>query len=292
MADNWTTPLTWVAGNVSVANLNQYVRDNMDALKAGLTDSSVDADIKQAVKAGTLALRPAASLAGRQYFATDVLANYVDDGTRWQHMTGRGAFDSFDRDTNTDLNADGTGANLRGYTGADSRHPWVEDVGDIKVNAGAELENVSGSAIATVDTGGVLHSADYVATLTSGTTIGSFDASLVLKYLNTTNYLYVQFNGAVNSIALNKQESGASTLATATPGVPLAASTAYVVEVKLRGSVCWVKVFLYPGGLVTTLFHDDDENIMGSYINTASKAGVRLLNTTHSKCGAFSVKPN
>lgn len=280
MADNWTTPLTWTAGNLGVAELNQYIRDNMDALKAGLTDSSVDADIKQAVKAGTLALRPAASLAGRQYFATDVLANYVDDGTRWQHMTGRGAFDSFDRTTSSTLG------------NAESGHPWVEDVGDIQINAGAELENVSGSAIATVDTGGVLHTADYVATLTSGATIGSFDASLVLKYLNTTNYLYVQFNGAVNSIALNKQESGASTLATATPGVPLAASTAYVVEVKLRGSVCWVRVFLYPGGLVTTLFHDDDENIMGSYINTASKSGVRLLNTTHSKCGAFSVKPN
>lgn len=285
MADNLILPnLTWTSGNLSVSNLNAHVRDPLDAYLAALKgDASVDADMWQAPKAGTLAARPAtwtAAMAGREYTATDVLAKYWWDGTRFQHGWGRGAFDSFDRTTSSTLG------------NAESGHPWVEEVGDIQINAGAELENVSGSAIATVDTGGVLHSADYVATLTSGATIGSFDASLVLKYLNTTNYLYVQFNGAVNSIALNKQESGASTLTTATPGVPLAASTAYVVEVKLRGSVCWVKVFLYPGGLVTTLFHDDDEAIMGSYINTASKSGVRLLNTTHSKCGAFSVKPN
>lgn len=279
MADSWTTPATYATDQVVGAPDLNLIRDNLDALKQALKDASVDADLWQAVKSGTLSARSGvAHQVGRQYFATDVLANYVSDGTRWQHLTGRGAFDSFDRTTSSTLG------------NAESGHLWVEDVPDIQINASAELENVSGTAIATVDTGGVLHTASYLAVLASGGTIGSFDALLILKYIDANNYLYVALQTA-SIVALGKREAGAFTTLISTAPT-LTSSTGYVVKVQLRGSLVWVEVYVASGAGLTSFFHDDDENVMGGYINTATKCGVRLSNTTNSKCGAFSVVPN
>ena len=69
---------------VTASKLQSYVLDNMKSVANGLVgDGSADSDIKHAHKTGTLVARPAASLAGRLYYATDLGVTFLDDGTRW-----------------------------------------------------------------------------------------------------------------------------------------------------------------------------------------------------------------
>lgn len=268
---------------MSVANLNQYIRDQLDAILAGMKgDASVDADMWQAIKTGTLSARSGvAHVAGRMYFTTDTLQSFISDGTRWQHITGRGAFDSFDRTTSTTLG------------NAESGHPWIEESGDVQINASGEMENVSGTGIATVDTGGVLHSADYYCELKSGATIASFEPAVILRYVDASNYLRFRLSGSTNTAFLAKTEGGVGVTIGSPVGVTLVANSSYPIRVSLRGSVIHV-VGYSPTTPFTPIFsfnYADDEELYGSYVNTATKAGVLLVNTTNSKCAAFSVKP-
>lgn len=82
MADVWTNPKTWGAEVATSADQNTYVRDNETALKNAL-EGDAGAALVHRHKSGTLAARPAAGQAGREYFATDVGRTYFDDGTVW-----------------------------------------------------------------------------------------------------------------------------------------------------------------------------------------------------------------
>ena len=82
--DLWTPPVDPLAGAIVRSDYIIYSLQNIQALFNGLVgDASADVDIKHTHKSGTLAARPAASTAGRLYYATDIKVQFLDTGAAW-----------------------------------------------------------------------------------------------------------------------------------------------------------------------------------------------------------------
>lgn len=278
MADIYTVPeLTWTTTNFSVPNLNQYLRDNMQALRAGLTDSSADSDIFQAIKSGNLSARPAGTVAtaGRQYYATDIRQTFiVDGGGAWQHVSGTGAFDSFARG----------GGDLTAFPTADSGHTWVENEGDLDLLLAGTLNSttVSPSATATVDTGAPLRTAHYGMTFQCGSAAANLTASIVLRWASLTTNLYVQANGAASQLQLVNNIGALTDTPIATESFTFVANAFYFMEVFVRGPVVIATVRNNPTTLGTTgdnpvgLTHAVLAETFTGSLATATRAGVRF----------------
>lgn len=274
MADVWNgTPATWATGEAVLASkMNTEIRDRFDALKAGLVgDSSADADIKQAAKNGLLSARPAASQAGRVYYATDIDAQFIDTGTAWRHTGGSGAFDSFVR---TSGDAMGT---------ADSGHAWTEHEGDIDIVSGRiDPMTVAPSATATVDTGAPLRTASYGMTFQVGSVAANLTVSIVLRWADLTNNLYVQCNGAAAQLQIVSNVAGLTDTVRAPESFTFVAGAFYYVEAQVRGPVVVASVRNNPTTIGTTgdnpvgVTHAVlSETYTGSLV-TATRAGVRF----------------
>lgn len=88
MANSWTAPMTWVVDDtLPAAQLNTYVRDNLEAVFAAI-ESDTGVGIDHAHKSGTFANRPAAGNAAATYYATDFGVTFIDDGAVW-HVLSR-----------------------------------------------------------------------------------------------------------------------------------------------------------------------------------------------------------
>lgn len=108
MADTWAATIKdWVDSVVVTAgDLDAEVRDRMDVLERVINGDTSTAK-KHKHKNGTLANRPAAAEAGRVYYATDLGALFLDDGTQWLmigvvHQIAQHFFDDFFMDSPTD----------------------------------------------------------------------------------------------------------------------------------------------------------------------------------------------
>lgn len=281
MADLWTptTPITWTAGNLSVANLNQELRDRMEALRATQTDSSTDTDMWLAVKNGTFANRATVTQkAGRKYYATDYHAEYISDGTNWYHLTGRGAYDDFERANSTTLGS------------ANSGHPWTESVADQEINGNA-LRAVSlsgGISVATVDTGGIIESGRYIMGFTTGATGASINIAIVLKWVDSSNHLYVQLHGTFG-LRLVKVVAGVAT-ALSTQAYGVGTNTYHTLIVDLNGS--FVNSHLYGATAFAGYTAYGRLADVVTPFTTPTKIGVQFGTAAHDKVEAFSFKPN
>lgn len=169
--------------------MNTHIRDNFDAVLAMASgDTSADADTKHAHKVGTLAARPAASKAGRLYYASDTRSLYHDTGAAWVILQG-GPYDDFTR------------ANSTTITPSSSGHTWTEQAGDAEINGNA-LKAVTATMNATLDAGGLLdrNYSVYASTLTH-TTQASINHSIIVKYVDASNLVRVNlFTSALNII--------------------------------------------------------------------------------------------
>lgn len=278
MADSWAgNPATWTAAEaVTAAKMNTEIRDRMDALLAGLKgDTSADSDIRQAVKNGTLAARPAASLAGREYFATDTRQMFIDTGSTWRHVSGS-LYDSFQRANSTTL---GT---------SDSGHSWTESSGDEKIQSNRMEATTAG--MATVDTGGVIESAKFNITLLTHTTQASINISLMFRWVDANNFLWAQLTSAL--WRTGRRIAGVdATLATLS--LTPAANQLYTVDVNLNGPV--FQAGLYGIGASQSIHNVVADNPADTFtsFNTATKCGILFQNTgtdTADRVEAFAVK--
>ena len=106
--DDWTAPTTRATNDVITAAIwNSDLVNDLTALFNGLVgDASADALMLHRHKSGTLAAMPAVGNAGRRYYATDLGAEFLDDGTDWtiQGVNKRKAqyfFEEFATDSDT-----------------------------------------------------------------------------------------------------------------------------------------------------------------------------------------------
>lgn len=273
MADVWTTPLTWTAGNLSVANLNQYVRDNMDALKQGLVgDASADADIKQSIKSGTLAARPAASQAGRLYTATNIFTQFEDNGTGWEHRSGPGVYDDFNR------------ANVEPMDTANSGHTWTEDEGDIDIvtNRAQAITLVASRAVMLAETGGIIRTGQYQCQIRTGAVAASVNVGLVLKRAAGV-LLYVQVHGSLGL----RLVQGITVLSTSafSPGP----NADYILTASMIGSVVHAEV--HAGAAFGAVLHHASKTDVQDYAPTATSCGL-LFGSTQDAIDGFAAKFN
>lgn len=271
MADIYTVPeLTWVAGNLSVANLNQYVRDNMQALRAGLTDSSADSDIVQSVKVGTLAARSGvAHSPGRMYYTTDTAEVFISDGTSWRHASGSGAYDDLLRANNTNLNTSNP------YQPAGS--PWTEEAGDWDILTNQLRLVGAADGYATLQTSALLNrSYRMKVDFTTQATQGSINLSVVVKFASTANNIHVELTPTLFQIycRIAGVNGGAGDIVTY--GTTPTASTAYRLEVDVFGNQVEAVLMTQAGNqLVLGLRH---ANVLHANLAAATKVGVHTNN--------------
>jgi hypothetical protein len=278
MADIWnpTTPQTLTASNFNEAFWNQEVRDRFESTRACIMgDASNDADMKQAIKQGTLAARPAASLIGRQYFATDIRTTFADDSVNWRHAGGPGGYDSFQRGNNTALG------------NADSGHAWTEGAGDLEILTN-NLHAVS-AGHATIDSGGIIESARYVILMKTHTTAASIDFGVILRYTDASNYLYAQLNNT--SWRLIKRVATVDTVLTTT-AVTVTANTAHLIWIDLIGPTVTANIAVVGAGAANNLFAWDNPADITTPFATATKCGVRLQSSGAGSdvCQSFGVR--
>lgn len=259
--DSWTTIADFVADeNVTAAKL-QAILNNLQALFQGLKgDASVDADIKQAIKTGTLAARPAASQAGRFYYATDVRTMFVDTGTAWEHAGGPGVFDSFDR------------ANVEPMSAADSGHTWTENEGDIDINgflAAQAITLVGSRAHMTMETGGLIRTLNAQALIVTGAVAASVNVGIVLKR-TAADLLYVH----ISPLGLRLVQNAAQ-LATSAY-TPTATST-YILQVSMIGSQ--VTAMLHEGSNFRVAMSHGSKTDIQDFAPTATSCGIMFGST-------------
>lgn len=236
----------------------------MTALHNTLTaDASADADIWHGHKSGTLAGRPAAAKAGRLYLTTDTLEAFWDNGTIWRHLSGFGAHDGFTRGDSTTI------------TPSVSGHVWTEAAGDWQILSNSLRLVGAATAIATLDTGARLDRAFKVfATFVTQATVANIDIGVVLKFVDTSNYLYARLSGT--ALEIIQVVAGVPTTYVSqafTPG----ASTPYYLEASVYGGVVMLS-------MTTNLSYSvsvgaRNAAINGASLASATKIGCRLLNT-------------
>ena len=266
MADSWNplTPQTFAVDEiVSAAKLNQELRDRIQALFNGLVgDGSADLDVVHRHKSGTFAARPAAGSAGRLYRATDTGAIFWDDVTAWRHLSGRGFYDGFDRADSTTLGS------------AESGHAWTESVGNAEIVT-KTLRAITDS-IATIDSGALLETAHFMATFDTGSVAGNVDLGLVLRFVDSNNYLFCHQLAATNQFLLKKVVAGvATTLASSSYTAP--ASTTHYIEVFLRGNLVICRITNAVGVPQAQLQADVVPDPVTPFA-TATRCGARLFN--------------
>lgn len=84
MADTWVATIkTWAAAVLASSDMNQEIRDRATVLANAVDGDTSGTTIKHRHKSGTLAARPTAGEAGRLYYATDLGAEFIDDGSAW-----------------------------------------------------------------------------------------------------------------------------------------------------------------------------------------------------------------
>lgn len=257
---------------VASAKLN-VIAANIDELRLGLKgDSSADPDVFQAIRSGLLSARPASATVGRQYYATDIKTGFIDDGTRWEHDSGPGAFDSFGR-----ASADAMGT-------ADSGHVWVEHEGDIDIVTGRiDPMTVAPSATATVDTGAPLRTAHCGMTMQVGSAAANLAVSIVPRWADLTNNLYVQCNGAASQLQIVSNVGGLTDTVRAFESFVFTAGAFYYVDVFVRGPVVIASVRNNPTSVGASGLEAPyavthavlAETYTGSLV-TATRAGVRF----------------
>lgn len=277
MADVTTIPnLTWTTTNVTVANLNQYVRDQLDSYFQGVKgDASVDTDMVHQHKVGTLAARPAATTGvGRLYYASNLAGHtsFISNGTTWEHQSGPGVADSFDR------------ANVEPMNAADSGHTWTENEGDIDiVAAAAQAVTLVGSrAHMTLETGGLVRTLNGQALIVTGGTPASINVGLVLKR-TATEILYVHLTSAGLRLVQGTTQLALSAYA------PTAASS-YIMEVSMIGSQLTAKLF-EGSNFRVALSHGSKTDIQ-DYAPTATQVGVLFGTASHDSISSFGMKFN
>lgn len=281
MADVYTTPATaTTGGNIGAAFWNTNGRDNVEAVFNGLTgDTSTDTDVKHAHKVGLFSARPAASKAGRLYYASDIDALFHDTGAAWKHLTGRGVGDSFER-------ANANPFDSAPEQTADSGHSWSQAVGTQQLlTNGLQAVTLSGSiSVATVETGGLIETGTYVVGITTGATVSSINVACVLKYVSSTVLLYVQLHGTLG-FRMVKDATLLGSLAF-TP----AASTFYTMIINANPAYVTAQL-MSASSFVGHIAHANPANITTPYV-TATKAGVLFGTAAHDRIEAFSFKPN
>lgn len=272
MTDIYTVPeLTWTAGNLSVANLNQYVRDNMQALRAGLTDSSADTDIVQAVKSGTLAARSGvAHSAGRMYYTTDTAEVFVSDGTSWRHASGSGAYDDLLRANNTNLNTNNP------YQPAGS--PWTEEAGDWDILTNQLRLTGAADGYATLQTSALLtRSYRMKLDFTVQATLGSINLAAVPKFVNTSNAILVELvGGAPGVLQIFARIAGVNTPILASLVTTPTVNMSYRMDIDVFGSQIEVILTNQDGNAI--ILGARHARINDPAFATATKVGVHTNN--------------
>lgn len=281
MADIYTTPATAsTGGNIGAAFWNTNGRDNTEALFAGLTgDTSADSDVKHAHKTGVFSARPAATKAGQLYYASDYDAQYHATGSVWKHLTGRGLFDDFER------------ANSTAIGSANSGHPWTEYAGthgdlEISGNALRAVSLTSGIALGTLDSGGVIETGQWIATVVTGGTVANINVGLVLKYLNSTTFLWVQLHGSLGFRLLTGPTSTVLTSHAYAPG----AGTQHTMVIDARGS--YISGALYLASAMVSRWEYAKVSDVVTPFTAATKTGCLYGTAAHDTVAAFSFKPN
>lgn len=270
MTDQYTVPeITWTTTNISVANLNTYLRDNMQALRAGLTDSSADTDIVQAVKSGTLAARSGvAHAAGRMYYTTDTAEVFVSDGTSWRHASGSGAYDDLLRASDsTNLNT------ANPYQPAGS--PWTEEQGDWEILTNQLKLVTAAEGYATLQTSALLNrSYRMKVDFTTQATVGSINISFMVKYVNTTNHISVELTPTAFRIF---SIIGGSSLVLGTLATSPTGSMSYRLDIDVFGNQ--VEAILTNNTGLSIIVGARHANITNAAFAAATKVGVHTNNT-------------
>lgn len=204
-----------------VSILSTYLIDKRVMLTAIPTDE---------VLSGTLAARPAPSIAGRLYTATDIKSVFTDDVTKWRHVGGRGAYDSFDR-ANADLSASAT---------ADSGHTWVEDAGDVDIVDTANLQATTSTALATVDMGAPLDSGRLGFRFLSPDPVTALNIAALIRYVDTNNYLYI--GATATKLWIRKVIGGTDTpISEITIGAN--PNTQYQISIEVYGPILTLRIY-------------------------------------------------
>lgn len=268
MADSWSgNPATWTTGEVvSAAKMNTEIRDRMDALLAGLKgDGSADADVVQAFKTGTLAARPAASQAGRQYATTDTRNVYYDDSANWRHVSG-GAYDDFFR------------ADSSSITPSRSGHSWTENSGAWNIVSNALILTGSAPGIALLDTKGLLDRSYQIFGIhTAHSTAASADWGIIVKGVDINNYILAQLTGS--ALQVTSVIGGATTVLGTIATTPTP-SGLYEWTITVAGAAVSVSTSLTGGGILR--MGARHANILHANLAGATNIGVRCGNLVES----------
>lgn len=272
MADIYTVPeITWTTTNITIPNLNTYLRDNMQALRAGLTDSSADTDIVQSVKVGTLAARSGvAHSPGRMYYTTDTIEVFISDGTAWRHASGSGAYDDLLRANNTNLNTSNP------YQPAGS--PWTEEAGDWDILTNQLRLTGAADGYATLQTSALLNrSYRMKVDFTVHPTSASVDISVVVKFASTINNIHVQLIGGTNAFRIFSRIGGVDTVRGTVTTTPTGGMS-YRLDVDVFGNQ--VEAILTNQNGTAIIVGARHADFLHANLAAATKVGVHTNNTS------------
>lgn len=287
MADSWTLPATYThLQAVTAADMN-LIRDNLEALKAGQTDSSSDSDIWTAVKSGTLAARAAVThKVGRQYVATNLNEVFISDGTNWRHTGGQAAHDDFTRAAGDFASGGGSGVLSK------SGHTWAEVSGDWDIIAGAappvNYLAITGAttARASLDTASLLDIPFHVrATFVTHTTQGSISNGVFVKFVDANNYICVTQDSGALGVYKNIASSGDVTVAT--KAFSPAAGQFYELDIAVNGQS--ILATITGENLTGVKCHARHDDIDHAAFAAATKVGLRLVNVNPANTGFTSI---
>ncbi|KPJ64884.1 hypothetical protein AMK68_00175 [candidate division KD3-62 bacterium DG_56] len=277
---DWHTPTDFPAGSLSRATLNEQVPENIQALYDGLvTDTQVTDEVIHQHRVGTLAALPAAGNAGRLYIPSDIVpaSVLVDDGSDWRGSAA--VHDTFNRANSTTLG------------NADSGHPWTEETGDLEITSNA-LRVVSSAAasIGTVNPKILLDDAYIVAEIniyTAGTA-ADIDVGIILRFVDTDNYLLVRYNGSTQQLQIRKVVGGTPTTLVGV-GKTAVTSSPQTIRAIMAGGYVRAEL-LVRGGTggdpVLTQDYDVLADTRTPFLG-ATELGVYIGNDVADKIGAF-----
>jgi hypothetical protein len=273
--DTWTPPSGPAAGTASLSEMQEQRTDNLYVAELVMEgDQSASGKVHRH-KAGTLAARPAAGNAGRIYRASDTQQVFMDDGTNWYQIGGSPAFDTFYRANSTDIGS------------CESGQLWTEQDAGLDIDT-ARLMADAATAIGTIDLGSLQDRyVKVVGKIGTGGVAANINIGLIIRWVDSTDYLLGIVEGATNELQLWREDSGATKIASVsfTP----AASTTYVMTMEAWGGFVALKLERSDSGTVAYIQYDDPTNSITG-LETATEVGVRIITIDHDYFDAFAAE--